>query len=77
MSDNKDLSIEELAVSTLRGVCDDSDAPAAAKGAAARTLLEYAGAIGRFSEGRGDLATKSLSEMSAAELDAEIMRLTK
>ena len=71
-----DNEIKELAIATLIGVTEDADAPAAAKAQAARTLAEIIGLIGRNSGGDG-LAEKSLSDMTAAELDREIMRLSR
>jgi len=69
--------LKVLAIATLASVCDDPEAPAAAKSGAARTILELLGEIGRNSQGSSDTSTKSLSDMSSAELDAEIARLSK
>jgi|688.fasta_scaffold29370_9 hypothetical protein len=76
MSASEINEIKQLAIDTLEGVCRDPDAPAAAKAAAARTLAEITAMIGRNSVADA-LATKSLTEMSASELDAEIQRMTQ
>lgn len=68
--------IKDLAIETLRAVCVDDAAPAAAKAGAARTLCEIIGLIGKNAQADA-LDAKSLSEMSAAELDAEIKRLSR
>jgi len=67
--------IKQLAISTLEAVCRDEDAPPAARAAAARTLAEITSLIGRNSVA-DSMATRSLSEMTSAELDAEIKRLS-
>ena len=65
--------LQAVALSALKAVAEDTDAPAAAKAAAARTLLEYTGGIGRHAEPPPSVSrTKPLSEMSLAELDAAI-----
>ena len=74
--EDENLSLKDLALATLRTVCSDAEAPAAAKAGAARTILELLGEIGRNSSGAGDTSSKSLSELSSAELDAEIKRLS-
>ena len=68
--------IKQLAIETLKSVCEDPDAPPAARAAAARTLCEVVTLIGRNSVADG-MATRSLSEMTGAELDAEIKRLSQ
>ena len=73
MSEN----LREKAIATLTVVMDDAGAPAAARAAAARTILETIGVIGRNSQALQDLEVKDLSLMSQAELDAEIRRLSK
>jgi hypothetical protein len=55
-------------------VAGDENAPPAARAAAARTLLESLGDIGRLQE-LARQAEKPLSQLSAAELDAEIDRV--
>ena len=74
------MSVEtdrELALKTLREICEKSDAPAQAKSSAARTILEMLGDIGRLQETKKDLQNKALSEMTKNELDAEIARIAK
>jgi hypothetical protein len=68
-----DLRAEAVAV--LRAVSADTKAPAAARAAAARTLLEMLGAVGRLQEKDAGTGTRALSEMSAVELDNELARL--
>jgi hypothetical protein len=77
MTDNTPTTneIKDLALRTLKAVCDDADAPAAAKAGAARTMCEIIGLIGKNSQSDA-LATKSLADMNASELDAEIARLS-
>lgn len=64
-----------LVVDTLRAICLDEAAPAAARAGAARTLAEIEQMVGRNSENSTETATKSLADLSARELDAEIKRL--
>jgi hypothetical protein len=52
-------------------VAGDANAPPAARAAAARTLLESIGDIGRLQELQRQ-AEKPLSQLTAAELDQEI-----
>lgn len=66
--------LKAIAVATLKAVCDAGDAPAAARAAAARTLLELIGAIGRLQVPESGSETP-VSELSPTELDAEIERL--
>jgi hypothetical protein len=72
-----ELSNKELVIQTLRAVCLDNTAPAAARAAAARTLGEIETMLGRNSEGSTETETKSLSDLSISELDAEIKRLSR
>lgn len=66
----------ELAVAALRAVCQDADAPAAARAQAARTLLEMAGALGRHAPPPASAGRDRPShEMTRDELRAEIARL--
>ena len=60
----------ELAKLTLQSICR-SDAPAAARAQAARTLLELSGALRNEAPRDG-----RASEMTLAELDARIASLT-
>lgn len=55
----------QLAVTTLRSVCRDRGAPAAARAQAARTLAEIAGAL----KNPARQQTPAAPEMSARELD--------
>ena len=68
-------TLEELALDALRAVAGDSTAPAAARAAAARTLLEACGKLGRNQEIISDTKDKDLSTMSLSDLDKEIKRL--
>ena len=75
MENNPDFSsIKDLAVATLKAICDDPDAPKHAKATAARTLLEMLGEIGKLQVEKPK-ENKSLHEMTRAELDAELRRL--
>jgi hypothetical protein len=77
LSGLKSLSGDEdtrLALDTLRTVSEDSEAPAAARAQAARTMLEIKGLIGRHAAAPAD-TTASLSTMSRADLEAELARL--
>jgi hypothetical protein len=63
----------ELAVQTLREVMEDTDAPASARIAAARTSLELAGDIGKHSQSQRNYE-QNLAEMTPEELSAIIDR---
>lgn len=67
--------LKALSLAALQAVAGDATAPAAARAAAARTLLEYLGEIGRLQEARRDARDAPLGEMSASDLDREIARL--
>lgn len=69
--DPADVDDVTLAKKTLRDQMVSTEAPAAAKVQAARTLLELVGALGRNSKPVAD-ATKPVSEMTRAELEAEL-----
>ncbi len=62
----------DLARQTLRAICLDAEAPAAARGQASRTLLELSG---HLKAGGYDSDNKDLSTMSVSELDKMIARL--
>jgi hypothetical protein len=64
----------EIATMALLEVARDSKAPAAARAAASRTLLETTGRIGRLQTNVRE-GGKPLSEMSAGDLEDEIKRL--
>ena len=66
--------LREIATLALVSVAANAKAPAAARAAAARTLLESLGDIGRLQE-VAKRAEKPLNEMTAAEVDSEIARL--
>lgn len=67
-------AIREIAITALLDVAADDEAPAAARAAASRTLLETLGDIGRLQE-LARTAEKPLVDMSSRELDEEIARL--
>lgn len=64
----------DLAKEALRAVLRDGAAPAAARAAAARTMLELNGALGRNAAPPIDVG-KPTSELSRAELEAELATL--
>ena len=68
--------IRKTAVSALVRVAKDKAAPQAAVAAAARTLLESIGDIGRLQE-LARATEKPLNEMTATEIEEEIARLQK
>lgn len=68
-----ELSSKALVIQTLRAVCEDDGAPAAARAQAARTLGEIEGML----KGGGSEDRKSIADMSLGELDAEISRLSR
>ena len=57
-----------LALQTLREVCHSPDSSAPSRSAASRTLLEYYGFLGTGRTQVPDLAGKSHTELSLAEL---------
>ena len=63
-----------VAVSTLKEVMQDTEAPASARVAAARSCLELAGDLGKHSLANAK-SDKSLSDMSVEELSAIIDKL--
>ena len=67
-------TLRNLALSTLRGICEDPKSPKNAKAVAARTLLETLGDIGKL-QSQKPKENKMLHEMNRDELDAELMRL--
>lgn len=75
MTEEISTSDRDLVLQTLRGVCLDDDAPAAARAQAARSLAEIVGLLGRLQASPLE-AGRSMTELSAAELDAEIARLS-
>jgi hypothetical protein len=67
-------TIVETAIQSLLSVARDSKAPAAARAAASRTLLETVGKIGRL-QTEAPSEARNLSEMDAGALETEIIRL--
>jgi|SRR6185295_16180673 len=72
-----EIDLKSVAIATLRSVASDISAPAAARAAAARTLLELLGEIGRLQVEKRAGSESPLGEMSAAELEHEIARLAR
>lgn len=72
VQDGDDL---ELAKEALRSVLRDDAAPAAARAAAARTMLEVNGALGRNAAPVIDPG-KPTSELSRDDLEAELRALS-
>jgi len=65
----------ELIKQTLRDIMGDKAAPAAAKAQAARTLAEMVQALGRHAA-PATAPDRPIADMGAAELEAELARLT-
>ena len=65
--------LASTAVQTLKEVMEDTDAPASARIAAARTSLELAGDIGKHSQSQRNY-DQNLAEMTPAELSTVIDR---
>ena len=66
--------LRDTAINALVEVAEDSKAPAAARAAASRTILESLGDIGRLQEVARQ-AEKPLNEMTAREIDEELVKL--
>lgn len=66
-----------LALDTLRDVARDPTAPAAARGQAARTLLEAKGVLGRHAEPPPKVSDAPVSSLSRAELERELGALRR
>jgi hypothetical protein len=64
----------DLVRKTLREICGDATAPAAARAQAARTLAEMAQALGRHAA-PATAPAKPVGQMTRAELEAEIANL--
>lgn len=74
-SDNADP--DEL-ISVLERMARDPDAPAHARTAAARAVLEARGVLGKHQQAPdGDTAHVPLSQASRAELEQELVRLRR
>jgi hypothetical protein len=69
--------LEDVAKAALIAVASDANAPPAARAAAARTLAEMAGLIGRNQAPPPAHAGKAPHAMTRAEIDAEIARLAQ
>ncbi len=76
MTDVVNPGLKQLVINTLRGVCEDKAAPAAAKATAARTLAEIEGLLGKFQTVpiRNDTEGENMSE---TDIDQEIQELRK
>jgi hypothetical protein len=71
-------AIKSVALAALLDVAQNGHAPAAARAAAARTMLEAIGAIGRLQDlARLDESKRNASEMSSEEIANEISRLSR
>jgi hypothetical protein len=70
----KDIQ-REVAILALLDVAQNAKATPAARAAAARTLLEALGDIGRLQE-LASTAAKPLTELTPNEIDEEISRLS-
>jgi hypothetical protein len=70
-------NLEDVAKAALIAVASDPIAPPAARAAAARTLAEMAGLIGRNQAPPPAHAGKAPHAMTRAEIDAEIARLAQ
>lgn len=70
-------SIRALSIDALLRVSGNDKAPAAARAAAARTLLEAIGVIGRNQDVSRMNENRSASEMTTAEIGEEIARLSQ
>lgn len=68
-------ALRQIALNTLLAVAQDNNATASARAAAARTILETMGDIGRLQE-MTRRSEKPLSELSPQEINAEIQRLS-
>lgn len=66
-------AMRAVALSALVRVASAANAPAAAQAQAARSLLEVCGVLGPRAV--SDTETKPVSEMTAAEIDAELRAL--
>lgn len=70
-------SIRALSIDALLSVSGNEKAPAAARAAASRTLLEAIGVIGRNQDVSRMNENRSASEMTTAEIGEEIARLSQ
>jgi hypothetical protein len=74
-NDLASLGNKDLAIAVLREVAADRAAPAQSRQAAARSIAEIVGLLGKNAVEASDSESKSLTELSLGELDAEIRRL--
>ena len=70
-------SLRAVAIDALVEVASDPDAPAAARAAAARTLMESIGAIGRLQDLSRIKEQRNAAEMTPTEISEEIARLSQ
>lgn len=71
------VDLRQTAIDTLVDVAANGDAPAAARAAAARTLAEILGLLGRNQDlGRVE-SRRNTAEMSSSEIADEIARLSQ
>lgn len=73
---NPSHGLKDLVVETLKSVCEDLNAPAAARAQAARTLAEVSGLLGKYQAPPTDEETHS-ELLTESELDASIAALQK
>jgi hypothetical protein len=73
----QETSLREQILLILSEVASDKLAPPAARVAAARTLAEMAGLIGRVQSSGLDTGTQAETELTSDELDRELARLHK
>ncbi|MFQ0815735.1 hypothetical protein AVM02_07435 [Brucella anthropi] len=83
MSDSEDVrfktssqGLKDIVIATLKSVCLDVSAPAAAKAQAARTLAEIEGLLGKYQAPPTDDETHG-ELLSEGEIDAQISELNK
>ena len=69
---NGDMATKALSV--LKGILEDDEAPYGARVDAAKTILDRAGIIAPKSRGEGEGDSKEIDEMTMAELEAKIQR---
>lgn len=68
--------LKDIVIATLKSVCLDVSAPAAAKAQAARTLAEIEGLLGKYQAPPTDDETHG-ELLSEGEIDAQISELNK
>ena len=71
---NPSTGIKDLVIETLKNVCQDVGAPAAAKAQAARTLAEISGLLGKYQSTPVEEETQG-ETLSESDLDKEINAL--